>query len=336
MELRQLRYFLTVAEELHFGRAAERLHIVQSAVSQQLRRLERELGTELFARSTRVVRLTEAGNRLLPYAREMLALQARAREAVDELRAEQAATVRLGTSSGLGARLDVVLTAFARNTGRAQCELVTGSTEERLAQVRSGDLDAALLRGERTDPDLEFLPLWQDALVAALPAGHELAARETVELARLADLPLRLAPRPRNPALHDLVMRSCRAAGYAPVLGPEFTNDQDTLAAIGHGKPSWTVFYTPHADQLPVPGVVFRPLSGPALVMRTYLAVRNGPPRAALRALIEACYEAVDGDAEPNRCRARPVARSGPPSAPSPGRRARSVPAATGGSARTG
>ncbi|MFF4393031.1 LysR family transcriptional regulator [Streptomyces sp. NPDC001552] len=296
MELRQLHYFLTVAEELHFGRAAERLHIVQSAVSQQLRRLERELGTELFARSTRVVRLTEAGSRLLPYAREMLALQVRAREAIDELRAEQAATVRLGTSSGLGAWLDAVLTAFTRRTAHAQLELVTGSTEERLSQVRAGDLDAALLHGERTDPGLEFLPLWRDALMAALPAGHELAARETVALARLAELPLRLCPRSRNPALHDLVMRSCRAAGYTPLLGPDFTNDQDTLAAIGYGKPSWTVFYAAHADQLHVSGVVFRPLSDPAPVMQTYLAVRNGPPRTALRALIEACYEADEAD----------------------------------------
>ncbi|MGK5543170.1 LysR substrate-binding domain-containing protein [Streptomyces sp. URMC 127] len=303
MELRQLRYFLTVAEELHFGRAAERLHIVQSAVSQQLRRLERELGTELFARSTRTVRLTEAGERLLPYARQMLALQAQAREAIDDLRAGQAATVRLGTSTGLGVRLDAVLTAFTRHAaGSAQLELVTGSTDERLARVRAGDLDAALLRGERTDPGLEFLPLWQDALMAALPAGHELAARESVELARLADLPLRLSPPSRNPALHDLVMRSCRAAGYTPVAGPEFTNDQDTLAAIGYGRPSWTVFYAPHAAQLrSVPGVVFRPLSEPVPLMQTCLAVRKGPPRAALRALIEACYEAADGSNIPCR-----------------------------------
>ncbi|MFG2888041.1 LysR family transcriptional regulator [Streptomyces sp. NPDC048248] len=294
MELRQLRYFLTVAEELHFGRAAERLHIVQSAVSQQLRRLERELGTELFARSTRTVRLTEAGDRLLPYAREMLGLQTRAREAIDELRAEHAVTVRLGTSSGLGDWLDAILTEFTRRAGYAPLELVTGSTEQRLEQVRAGDLDAALLRGERTEPGLEFLPLWQDVLMAALPAGHELAGRETVELAELADLPLRLSPRSRNPALHDVVMRSCRAAGYVPALGPEFTNDQDTLASIGHGKPSWTVFYASHAGQLPVPGVVFRPLSEPAPVMWTYLAVRSGPPRAELRALIEACYEAAE------------------------------------------
>ncbi|MYT34094.1 MULTISPECIES: LysR family transcriptional regulator [unclassified Streptomyces] len=298
MEIRQLRYFLTVAEELHFGRAAERLHIVQSAVSQQLRRLERELGTELFARSTRVVRLTEAGDRLLPYAREMLALQARAREAIDELRAEQAATVRLGTSSGLGERLDTLLATFARLTDQAQLELVTGTTEERLAKVRAGDLDATLLRGERTDPGLEFLPLWQDALMAALPARHELAARETVELSGLAGLPLRLSPHSRNPALHDLVLHSCREAGYEPVWGPEFTNAQDTLAAIGYGKPSWTVFYAAHADQLPVPGVVFRPLTRPTPLMRAYLAVRPGPPRPALRALIEACYAAGADEAE--------------------------------------
>ncbi|MGW6913045.1 LysR family transcriptional regulator [Kitasatospora sp. NPDC054939] len=295
MELRQLRYFLTVAEELHFGRAAERLHIVQSAVSQQLRRLERELGTELFTRSTRVVRLTEAGHRLLPYARDMLALQTRAHEAIHELCAEQAATVRLGTSSGLGARLDAVLTAFTRRAGHTRIELVTGSTGERLAQVRAGNLDAALLRGERADPELEFLPLWQDALVAALPADHQLAEQETVALARLADLPLRISRRSRNPALHDLVMRSCRAAGYTPALGPEFTNDQDTLAAIAHGEPSWTVFYAAHAGQLPLPGVAFRPLTDPEPVMGTCLAVRSGPPRAALRALIEACHEAGPG-----------------------------------------
>ncbi|MFE7311901.1 LysR substrate-binding domain-containing protein [Streptomyces sp. NPDC057555] len=294
MEIRQLRYFLTVAEELHFGRAAERLHIVQSAVSQQLRRLERELGTELFTRSTRVVRLTAAGDRLVPYAREMLALQARAREALDELRAEQAATVRLGTSSGLGTWLDAVLAAFTRLAGHAQLELVTGTTDDRLAQVRTGELDATLLRGERTDPGLEFLPLWQDEVRAALPAGHPLAARDTVEMAHLADLPLRLSPPSRNPALHGLVLRSCREAGFEPVLGPEFTNAQDTLAAIGYAKPSWTVFYAPHAAQLPVPGVVFRPLTGPTPVMRTYLAVRGDPPRAGLRALIEACYEAVE------------------------------------------
>ncbi|MFF5127184.1 LysR family transcriptional regulator [Streptomyces syringium] len=292
MEIRQLRYFLTVAEELHFGRAAERLHIVQSAVSQQVRRLERELDVPLFDRTTRNVRLTEAGRRLLPHAREVLAARSRALAAIDELRAEQAGTLRLGSSSGLGVRLDAILAAFARLAPGAQLELVTGTTDDRLKRVRSGELDATLLRGERTEPELEMLPLWHDPLMVALPARHDLAVRGVIDMADLAALPLRLSARSRNPALYDLVTRSCRAAGFEPRFGAEFTTAQDTLAGIGFGKPSWTVFYGPHADQLPVPGVVFRPLRDPAPAMRTYLAVRPDPPRAALRALIEACHAA--------------------------------------------
>jgi DNA-binding transcriptional LysR family regulator len=288
VEIRQLQYFLTVAEELHFGRAADRLHIVQSAVSQQLRRLERELGVELFDRTTRTVRLTEAGRRLLPHAREVLAAVSRARAAVDGLRTERAGTVRLGTSAGLGARLDRILAEFARLSPRATIELVTGATEERLKAVRSGELDAALLRGERDTPGLELLPLWRDELMVALPARHDLAVRSEIDMAALVGLPLRLASRRRNPALFDLVVGCCRQAGFEPAPGPEFTTDQDTLATIGHGAPSWTVFYAPQAELLPAPGVVFRPLRHPTPVMRTYLAVRPDPPRAELRALIEA------------------------------------------------
>jgi DNA-binding transcriptional LysR family regulator len=286
MEIRQLRYFLTVAEELHFGRAAERLHIVQSAVSQQLRRLERELGAELFDRTTRVVRLTEAGRRLLPHARDVLAAESRARATITELRTEQAATLRFGTSSGLGTRLDAVLAEFARLAPHAQLELVTGTTDDRLKRVRSGELDATLLRGERAELELELLPLWQDPLMVALPACHDLAVHEVIDMTELATLPLRLATRPRSPALHDLVARSCREAGF----GPEFTTAQDTVATIGFGKPSWTVFYSPHVNQLAVPGVVFRPLRNPTPTMWTYLAVRPDPPRAELRALIHACH----------------------------------------------
>ncbi|RJO70624.1 LysR family transcriptional regulator [Nocardia panacis] len=293
MELRQLQYFLVVAGELHFGRAAERLHIVQSAVSQQVNRLERELGVTLFERTTRTVRLTEAGRRLQPHAEQVLNAVTQARQAVEDLRIERTGTIRLGTSTGLGTRLEKLLVEFARLAPDAHLELANADADERIKRVRSGELDAAVLRGPRDESDLELLPLWSDALVAAIPARHDLAVLREIDLARLAELPLRLVARSHNPALYDLVIGCCRQAGFEPVLGPEFTTDQDTLAAVGFGQPSWTVYYATMAVRLTFPGVVFRPLRNPEPVMPSFLAVRPNPPRAELRALLSACH-AID------------------------------------------
>jgi DNA-binding transcriptional LysR family regulator len=289
MELRQLRYFLTVAEELHFGRAAERLHIVQPAVSQQLRRLERELGVALLHRTTRSVRLTEAGQRFLPHARAVLDAEAQAREAIAGFQAEQAATVRLGTSDGLGDHFDRVLREFARRAPEVHLELVNAPAEQRLRRVRSGELDAALVRGEWGRTGLRFVPAWEDEVLAALPAAHPLAAGEFVDFAELAGLPLRLAGRTRNPTLYDLLVESSRRAGFEPVFGKEYPTARETLAAVGFGKPTWTVLFAPYASELTVPGVVFRPLRNPTPRMRTFLAMRVDARRPELAALIGAC-----------------------------------------------
>jgi DNA-binding transcriptional LysR family regulator len=174
----------------------------------------------------------------------------------------------------------------------ARLEMVTATSTNRIRRVRSGDLDAALLRGLPNDADVNLLPLWRDPLVAAIPARHELAVRASVELAALAALPLRLASRARNPQLHDLVVSCCQEAGFTPTFADEFTTDQDTLAAIGFGPPSWTVYYATQTIQIASPGVVFRPLHNPEPTMATYLAVPPNPPPAELRGLIEACRAA--------------------------------------------
>lgn len=288
MELRQLRYFLAVAEELHFGRAAERLHIVQPAVSQQVRRLERELGVELFGRTTRSVSLTEAGQRFLPHARAVLAAADRAADSVTEFRTSRS-LLRLGTSEGLGDRLDGLLAAFARLAPEAQLELVHAPTAQRLQRVRDGSLDATIVRGDQPAPGLDFTPLWTDEVWVALPASHPLAEAEVVAFADLAGLPARLSPPERNRPLYELVVSSCREAGFEPVLGKDFTTAQDTLGTLGFGRPHWTVFYRAHANLLPVPGVVFRPLRDPSPRMPTFLATpaeRRVTPEVA--ALIEA------------------------------------------------
>ena len=288
VELRQLRYFLAVAEELHFGRAAERLHIVQPAVSQQVRRLERELGVALFGRTTRSVSLTEAGQRFLPHARAVLAAADRAADSVSEFRSS-GALVRLGTSEGLGDRLDALLGAFARLAPSASLELVHAPTAQRLQRVRDGSLS--------TRPSCAAHGLPRARLHSLVDGrGHGGAAcftsagfRRSVSFASLASLPARLSPPSRNQPLYDLVVSSCREAGFEPVLGKEFTTAQDTLGTLGFGRPHWTVFYRAHANLLPVPGVVFRPLRDPSPRMRTYLATpadRRLTPE--LVALIEA------------------------------------------------
>ncbi|WP_103348760.1 LysR family transcriptional regulator [Amycolatopsis sp. CA-128772] len=273
MELRQLRYFVTVAEELHFGRAAERLHIVQPAVSQQIRRLERALGVSLFSRTTRSVVLTEAGSRFLPHARAVLAAADRAADSVADFR--DVRLLRLGTSEGLGDRLDVLLSAFARLAPSVSLELLHAPTLQRLQRVRDGSLDATIVRGSWPASGLDLTPLWTDEVLVALPASHPLAASAVVPFASLASLPVRLSPPARNQPLYDLVVSCCREAGFEPVLGKEFTTAQDTLGTLGFGRPHWTVFYRAHANLLPVPGVAFRPLRDPTPRMPTYLATSS-------------------------------------------------------------
>ena len=278
MELRQLRYFVTVAEELGFNRAAERLHIVQPAVSQQVRRLERELGVRLFHRSTRHVALTTAGERLLPEARAALAAVDRVGDLAAALAAGAHTVLRVGSSQGLGDRLNQVLAGL-----QMPVRLHALPLGERLSAVRSGELDAAFVRILDTAPGLELLPLWTERLVAALPAGHPLAAYAELSLPQLADLPARLAPRPENPPFYDLIT----GTGTTLTLAAPFTNVQDTLAEIGAGEPAWTVLYATAADTTQVRGVEYRPLTAP--LVTTSLAVPPGPPPPALRRLIDAC-----------------------------------------------
>ncbi|KPI10275.1 transcriptional regulator, LysR family [Actinobacteria bacterium OV450] len=284
MELRQLSYFVTVAEELHFGRAADRLHIVQSAVSQQVQRLERELGAALFDRSPRHVRLTGAGERLLPEARAVLAAAERARSAVRER-----AGLRLGTSTGLGEHLDRVLGDVAALAPGTAVQLVSAPARERLEQVADGRLDAAFVRSLEPAPGVRILRLWEDPLVVALPAAHPLARQPELTLADLAGLPLCLTARRNNPVLVDLVVGACHSAGFEPLPGPVSGSLQDTLATIGAGStPLWTVVYAAHARVLLSPRIAFRPFRAPGLSLPIGLAVRSGHPTTVVDVLLKA------------------------------------------------
>lgn len=296
MELRQLEYFVAVAEQMHFGRAATALSIGQPAVSQQVARLERELGCRLFDRSSRTLRLTAAGSRFLPAARAVLAAVEHARGVAAAPSAGMASrALRLGSSDGLGDRLSRVLVALDELAPDTVTELVSAPTRARLERVASGQLDAAFVRGVRSAPGVELIEVWSDRLLVVLPASDDRAAGQSVRMDELAGLPLRIVQRRRNPPLVDLVLGACAAAGFTPALIGHPDKFEDLIAAVASGPASWTVIYESQARTLRQPLVVFLPTE-PALIMPTELAVRADATSRQVAPLLRACAAAESVD----------------------------------------
>lgn len=283
VEIRQVRCFLAVAELRHFGRAAEQLHIVQPAVSQQIRRLERQLGAPLFRRTTRTVELTPAGTAFLEHAREIIAAVDRASDVVQQTR-QGSPALRVATGSGLGDLLGGVLEELARRQPDLAVELVRLPERQRLRQLADGRIGAAVVRGT-TDPlpeGVERVPVLSETLVAALPAVRTTPRRRTVRLSELAPMPARLPEREENPVLLDALSAAFQRVGVSLRRIPSGT-DEDMLALIASGPPSWTVFY-PHKAELlrrqSPHGVALRRIVSPPVSVVTHIALRNDNPDA--------------------------------------------------------
>ncbi|MER5555158.1 LysR family transcriptional regulator [Streptomyces sp. NPDC002793] len=233
MELRALRYFATVAEELHFGRAAQRLHIVQPAVSQQIVRLERELGVRLLERTSRRVRLTPAGQRVLAAARETLAAAARVRVAAGE----PAAVLRIGVASCATPRLDRAVSRLRDGERPAEPVLVDLPVTARIEAVRDGELDLALVRGAVASTAVRVVRAWSEPLHAVLAREHPAAPRTAVGLRDLDPYGLRLAARDSDPPMHDAILAALPVAPPRPPAG-DMVN---LLFEVGRDPEGWTL-----------------------------------------------------------------------------------------------
>jgi DNA-binding transcriptional LysR family regulator len=293
MELRQLAAFVAVADELHFGRAAERLGVVQPTVSQLVRRLERELRVVLFERSSHHVALTGAGNKLLPAARRTLS-------AADEIAAIGSALVqgeqgelRVGTTEGMGANLNLLLERFAEQRPQVNIHLQAIHTPDKLRSVRDGELDVAFVPAPVDGSGLRVDELWSEPLRAVLPARHPLAARATLSLRDLASLPIVLAPRSTNPGMHDQLLALCRAGGLEPRPGPPLVSVQDALATISTGA-AWTLLTVSNAPR-DTRGVAVRALSDPAAHASVALAWRAAGASPHARTFADLALRARDG-----------------------------------------
>ncbi|MEV8376676.1 LysR family transcriptional regulator [Kribbella sp. NPDC056861] len=284
MELRQLRYFVTVAEELHFGKAAERLAIVQPAVSQQVARLERELGLRLLDRTSRRVTLTGDGERMLREARAVLAAADRATEVAAELAAGQAGVFRIGSSAGLRERLDRGLSALRAAAPGIEIKVSSRPPAEQIEAVRTGELDVAFVRGPVAAGGVRAVPLWEEPLSVLLPA----AFRDDggVKLADLAELPLRLPPRPEDPALTDRLLLACREAGFEPVAGRPVDTFEDAVVEMTNGSPAWMVVYGNACDT--ADGALWMGPFAPPMTVTGQLVVRDAPAPPCLDVLVQA------------------------------------------------
>ncbi|MCS0634096.1 LysR substrate-binding domain-containing protein [Streptomyces sp. LP05-1] len=218
MELRQLEYFVAVAEERNFTRAAERVHISQSGVSAQIRRLERELGAELFDRSARTVTLTVAGKAALEHARAALAAAGAVGQAVGEV--TELIRGRLAVGMVIGCTVTPLfdaLAAFHRAHPGVEISLLEENSGRLVEGVRAGAVDMALIGAAAATPDgLEALTIVSERLVAAVPAGHPLARRRRVALRDLVAHPLVCMP--PGTGLRAVLDRACAARSLQPSI----------------------------------------------------------------------------------------------------------------------
>jgi DNA-binding transcriptional LysR family regulator len=262
MDLRRLRYFTAVAEELHFGRAAQRMHVVQSAVSHQLKLLEEELGFSLLERSRHNVRLTVPGEIFLPEARDLLR---RADEAMRRARASANGTVgRLAigfVDNVLWSILPPILRDFRQRWPQVELTLHPLDRGAQIETIRASVIDIGVMPSPSPGHALKSAALATGPLTAAIPEGHPLAMRSTLSIVELASEQFVLFPQRMNSRILEIIVACCASAGFAPQVVQEAEQLHTLLSLVSAGLgvtlvPQWVA-------RVQQPGVIYIPLDDP-------------------------------------------------------------------------
>lgn len=260
MDLRHIRYFVAIAEELHFGRAAERLGISQPPLSQQIQALERELGIELFRRTKRAVALTKAGEALLPEAYRLLDQAARVKGAAKRAGSGEIGRLYLGcVASACFDVLPPILDRFSREHPDVGVTVREYDTADAIPAVMEGRLDLGLVRIDAVPAPLRLAPLRRDRFVVALPERHRLVRQRRVALGDLRGETFIMFARRVSPRFYDSVIAAFIHAGFSPDLAHESGSIQTQAAFVACGL---GVALVPSTTQrLRMPGVVYRELT---------------------------------------------------------------------------
>lgn len=272
MELRQLQYFAAVAAELHFGHAAARLHVSQSALSQQVRALERELGVRLFERTTRAVRLTPVGHGIHEQVKTLLTQSERTTDRIRRLAAGSAGQLRIGfVPSAAYDLLPRIVAPFGRASPDVELVLREAPTSVQLDRIAAGDLDVGLIRDIPEAPEVRLLPLVSEPLILACPRDHPAAARRRVRLASLRGERFIVLPAAVAPAMYAVIDGLARAAGVDLSPALEALAFPTTLGLVASGMGVAIVPASVRANH--PPGLVYRPLTDPGAVTQLSAAV---------------------------------------------------------------
>jgi DNA-binding transcriptional LysR family regulator len=287
MELRHLRYFVAVAEELNFTRAAERLGIGQPPLSLQIRQLEEDLGTQLFRRKARGVELTAAGKLLLEEARSILRQVERARTGVRRRARGETGRVILGSSGGT--YFHPLIPAIIREYNVRYPGVIlnpqASNTALLLARLRAEQIDAAFVRSLADDSEgLAIHLLVDEPAVMVVPKHHRLAATSPVPLQSFAGEPFILYPRELNPDYYDRVIAACRDAGFEPRLGQQAPQILPVIPMVAAGL---GVSIVPESTRQILPdGVAYLTIEGNVPRSRISIAHRRDDRSAAVQNLV--------------------------------------------------
>lgn len=288
MELRQLRYFVAVAEELHFGRAAERVHVVQPALSQQIKKLERELGVVLLSRTRRRVSMTEPGRAFLEEARRVLGHVRTAVEAARRAAEGETGRLRLGyVDWAIYLQLPETLRAYRERYPAVDLQIAEMGREAQQEAFSRGELDVGLFAYREGEGDFSFERVVSDPLMVVLPDTHRATKEKRVRLETLADDPWVLFPRAIRSRYLEVVVEACAAAGFVPRVEQEAGEMNALAALVGAG---FGVTLLPSSVAMrPMAHIAVRPLVGVApelpqdVVWRTH---ELSPSAAAFVALV--------------------------------------------------
>jgi DNA-binding transcriptional LysR family regulator len=287
MEMRHLKYFIAVAEELHFGRAAQRLNMCQPPLSQQIKNLEMELGAALFIRKNKRTSLTEAGLAFLEDAREILRKTDLAADRVRRIERGIIGRVSLGfVLPAMSGFLPDAVREFRSQNPEVEVQLSESSTSAQLASLKAGSLDAGVVRLFQQDTSgLRVAKIAAEPYVLAVPGGHRLAALGKVPLAALDGETLIMFPRASQPALHDTILACLGAAQCRPRITQEATAKVTmvALAAAGIG----VALVPESAKKAPRTGVVYRDIIGDLPMVEFSLVWRDDAQSKALMNLVD-------------------------------------------------